>query len=135
MSGTSMENGWILAESQPRWGPQKHEYSLSFTLRHMFFMKRDVSMQLIGGRNRNLWARMNSNERLWQHSSVEPNVEVVFGDSGTVTMDNYFLSFRGARDINAYEELLWNHAWADTLKLLKHQRLTRHLTGPAIQQV
>ena len=74
--GASMETLWIPAECQVRWGLQKLEYSLNLTLRNMFFAKQYVSMQLIGDPNRNLWARMNSIAGLWQHSSVEPNIEM-----------------------------------------------------------
>ena len=78
---------------------------------------------------------MNSNAGLWQHSSVEPNVEVVFGDNATFTMNNYLLSFRFARDIKGFEELHGLMLGPTPLKLQKHLPLTGHLNGPAIQRV
>ena len=106
--GSSIVNGWGPTEGKP----SRPQYTLSIVLKHVFFQTKDVSVQLVGDPSRNLWTAMNSTEGI--ESGVQPNVAAVFGDGDTVVMDNSFLSFRAARDIPAFEELLWRYAWAES---------------------
>ena len=102
--GPSMVNGWFSV----KWAPCSFEYTLQVALRHVSVQITNVRRQLIGGPNRNFWAGMHSTEKLKPNSSVEP----------VVTMGNYFLAFRAARDSNAFEELLWRYVWADPSKVV-----------------
>ena len=106
--GVSMRNGWEPAEELPA-SPTS---TLQLLLRHMFFHTRDEGAQLVGDPSRHLWTAMNSTEGLSGESCADPNVEAVFGDENAVEMNNSFLAFRAARDIGAFEELVWRYAWA-----------------------
>ena len=35
------------------------------------------------------------------------------GDGGAVEMNNFFLAFKAARDIGAFEDFVWRYEWAD----------------------
>ena len=107
--GSSMCNAWVPAEEKPA----EPTCTLQLALRHQFFQTKDVRAQLVGDPFRNLWTAMNSTEGLSGASRVEPNVEAVFGDGGAVEMNNLFLAFKAARDIGAFEELVWRYEWAN----------------------
>ena len=107
--GSSMCNAWVLAEEKPA----EPTCTLQLALRHQFFQTKDVRAHLVGDPSRHLWTAMNSTEGLSGASRVEPNVEAVFGDGGAVEMNNFFLAFKAARDIGAFEELVWRYEWAD----------------------
>ncbi|MDA8584099.1 hypothetical protein N9L68_07680 [bacterium] len=55
---------------------------------------------------------MNSTQGLSGAPRVEANVEAVFGDGGAMEMKHFFLAFKAARDIGAFEELVWRYGWA-----------------------
>ena len=110
--GTSVEGGWTCVDMGQH---RQAGCTLWLQLRHPFFQTKDTEVQLVGDPMRHVWANMISSEGL----HLEPNVIAVFGkdEAGACVMDDNFLTFQAAQDIQPFEaELVWQYTIVEEKK-------------------